>query len=149
MKKEAGVKKEDEDETSKRIVSQIGELQKFGDNYAKRIEKEKKKLDDLNSKIKDVQEKIEEQRHIIRSNQGDKESNEDVARKIKSLENKLDKQLQKYNQAVAQNKHLREQIDALRRERVVFDNIYKKLEGELEDKKDKMMQIIQKAESAY
>jgi chromosome segregation ATPase len=65
-----------------------------------------------------------------------------VARKIKSLENKLDKQLQKYNQAVAQNKHLREQIDALRRERVVFDNIYKKLEGELEDKKDKMMQII-------
>jgi len=142
MKKEAGVKKEDEDETSKRIVSQIGELQKFGDNYAKRIEKEKKKLDDLNSKIKDVQEKIEEQRHIIRSNQGDKESNEDVARKIKSLENKLDKQLQKYNQAVAQNKHLREQIDALRRERVVFDNIYKKLEGELEDKKDKMMQII-------
>jgi hypothetical protein len=60
MKKEAGVKKEDEDETSKRIVSQIGELQKFGDNYAKRIEKEKKKLDDLNSKIKDVQEKIEE-----------------------------------------------------------------------------------------
>lgn len=50
---------------------------------------------------------------------------------------------------MAQNKHLREQIDALRRERVVFDNIYKKLEGELEDKKDKMMQIIQKAESAY
>lgn len=54
MKKEGSAKKEEEDETSKRIVTQIGELQKFGDNYAKRIEKEKKKLDDLNSKIKDV-----------------------------------------------------------------------------------------------
>ena len=30
-------------------------LQKFGDNYAKRIEKEKKKLEELNAKIKDVQ----------------------------------------------------------------------------------------------
>jgi hypothetical protein len=42
------------------------------------------------------------------STQGHKESNEEVARRIKSLENKLDKQLQKYNQAVAQNKNLRE-----------------------------------------
>ena len=41
------------------IGSQIAVLQKFGDNYAKRIEKEKKKLDDLNQKIKDVQIKIE------------------------------------------------------------------------------------------
>lgn len=41
------------------IGSQIAVLQKFGDNYAKRIEKEKKKLDELNSKIKDVQQKIE------------------------------------------------------------------------------------------
>jgi prefoldin subunit 5 len=42
------------------IGSQIAVLQKFGDNYAKRIEKEKKKLDELNSKIKDVQTKIEQ-----------------------------------------------------------------------------------------
>lgn len=73
------------------IGSQIAVLQKFGDNYAKRIEKEKKKLDELNAKIKDVQQKIETQRRLIKDNQGQKESNEDVARKIKSLENRLDK----------------------------------------------------------
>lgn len=65
------------------------------------------------------------------------------------MENKLDKQLQKYNQAVAQNKNLREQIDALRRERVVFDTIYLKLENELKRKKDEMKRIIEKAEKAY
>lgn len=43
-------------------------LQKFGDNYAKRIEKEKKKLDELNSKIKKVQTQIEQQRKTIKDN---------------------------------------------------------------------------------
>lgn len=41
----------------------------------------------------------------------------------------------KFNESLAQNKTLRERIDALRRERVVFDSIYKKLERELHDKK--------------
>ena len=35
--------------------------------------------------------------------------------------------LQKFNEALAHNKQLRETIDNLRRERVVFDQIYKKL----------------------
>jgi len=50
------------------IGSQIAVLQKFGDNYAKRIEKEKRKLDELNNKIKDVQVKIEKQRKVIKDN---------------------------------------------------------------------------------
>jgi len=37
----------------------------------------------------------------------------------------------------------------LRRERVVFDNIYKKLEIELKKKKGDMMSIIERAEKAY
>lgn len=37
----------------------------------------------------------------------------------------------------------------MRRERVVFDNIYKKLETELKKKKDDMMRIIERAEKAY
>lgn len=35
---------------------------------------------------------------------GAKETSEGIARKIKGLENKLDKSLQKYNEAVAHNK---------------------------------------------
>lgn len=41
----------------------------------------------------------------------------------------------KFNESLAYNKKLRERIDNLRRERVVFDSIYKKLERELHDKK--------------
>jgi len=72
-----------------------------------------------------------------------------TSKQIKVLENRLDKALQKFNEAVATNKELREQIDGLRRERVVFDNIYKKLEAELQQKKKEMANIIEQANAAY
>jgi len=68
---------------------------------------------------------------------------------IRVLENRLDKQLQKFNEAIAANKKLRDQIDLLRRERLVFDDIYKKLENELKMKKMEMASIIEQANAAY
>merc|ERR1712178_455921 len=47
------------------------------------------------------------------------------------------------------NRVLREQIDTLRRERVVFDDIYRKLENELQQKKKEMANIIEQANAAY
>ena len=88
--------------------SKIAILQQFGDNYASRIEKEQRKILELNDKIKDVQVKIEQSRKQIKDNYGLRENSEDVAKKIKALENRIDKQLQKFNQAVAHNKSLRE-----------------------------------------
>jgi len=52
----------------------------------------------------------------------------EIQKQIKILENRLDKALVKYNEALAHNKQLRQTIDNLRRERLVFDQIYKKLE---------------------
>merc|ERR1740127_159159 len=72
-----------------------------------------------------------------------------VQKQIRVLENRLDKALQKFNQAIEANRVLREQIDTLRRERVVFDNIYKKLENELQSKKKEMANIIEQANAAY
>jgi len=78
-----------------------------------------------------------------------RENHEAVAKQIRVLENRLDKSLQKFNEAVAHNKELREHIDAMRRERVVFDSIYKKLEVELQQKKKEMANIIEQANAAY
>mmetsp|Transcript_50098 Transcript_50098/g.133597 ORF Transcript_50098/g.133597 Transcript_50098/m.133597 type:complete len:549 (+) Transcript_50098:142-1788(+) len=72
-----------------------------------------------------------------------------VAKQIRVLENRLDKGLQKFNEAIAANRSLREQIDTLRRERVVFDDIYRKLENELQSKKKEMANIIEQANAAY
>merc|ERR1712072_1109320 len=46
-------------------------------------------------------------------------------------------------------KKLRDEIDTLRRERAVFDDIYKKLENELQQKKKEMANIIEQANAAY
>ncbi|CAD7946037.1 unnamed protein product [Amoebophrya sp. A120] len=78
-----------------------------------------------------------------------KESQAAVAKQIRVLENRLDKALQKFNEAVAENKTQRDTIDSLRSERVVFDNIYSKLEKEFEQKKKEMANIIEQANAAY
>ena len=126
------------------VETEIARLQEQGDNFARKIEIEKKKISDLDQKISMMTEKLKAQREAVGGAQGAKETNEGIARKIKSLENKLDKSLQKYNEAIAHNKQLREQIDKLRRERVVYDSIYKKLEEELQSKKEEMKIVVKK-----
>ena len=49
---------------------------------------------------------------------------------------------------MAHNKSLRTKIDALRREKIVCDKIYKKLEEELEEKKADLARLINKKETA-
>jgi coiled-coil domain-containing protein 63/114 len=63
-------------------------------------------------------------------------------KEIKKFENRLDQANQKYNSIVAYNKTLREQINTLRRERIVFEEIYKKLETELMTKTEKCKEIV-------
>ena len=72
-----------------------------------------------------------------------------IQKQIRILENRLDKALVKFNEALAHNKKLRETIDDLRRERVVFDNIYRKLERELHEKKKQMANIIELSNLSY
>merc|ERR1711881_91018 len=72
-----------------------------------------------------------------------------VAKQIRILEDRLNAGLQKFNVAIAANKKLRDEIDTLRRERAVFDDIYRKLENELQQKKKEMANIIEQANAAY
>jgi chromosome segregation ATPase len=68
---------------------------------------------------------------------------------VRILENRLDKALTKFNEALSHNKSLRQEIDDLRRERTVFDGIYHKLEKDLVDKKKQMATIIELSNMAY
>merc|ERR1712228_916274 len=77
------------------------------------------------------------------------ENSKAVQKQIRVLENRLDKGLQTFNEAIAANRKLREEIDLLRRERLVFDDIYRKLENELAQKKKEMANIIEQANAAY
>lgn len=43
---------------------------------------------------------------------------------------------------LTQNKNLRERIDRLRKDRVIFDNVYKRLESSLHEKKNEMVRFM-------
>ena len=76
-------------------------------------------------------------------------NNQLIQKQIRVLENRLDKCLLKFNETLAQNKTLRTRVDEYRRERVMFDVIYKKLERELHEKKKEMAAIIEDSKNAY
>ena len=129
--------------------AQIAKLQDQGDLYTRKIELERRRVDELNKQIESMQRHILDSRREMGGVNASRENNSSVAKQIRILENRLDKALVKFNEALAHNKSLREQIDNLRRERVVFDGIYRKLEDELSNKKNAMATILQDSDAAY
>jgi chromosome segregation ATPase len=119
------------------------------DSYKEQIVVEQKRAEEYGRHIRIIQEKIKSQRQQMGGINASKDTASALNKQLRILENRLDKANQKFNEAIANNKKLREQIDNLRRERVIFDSIYQKLEKELHDKRKEMANIIEAANSAY
>ena len=130
-------------------ASRLSSLQEQGNLYTSKIAIQEKNVGEINKQIKLLQEKILIQRKKMGGVNAARENQLMVQKQIRILENRLDKALVKFNEALAHNKNLREEIDNLRRERVVFDNIYRKLEKELHEKKKQMANIIEISNQAY
>ena len=128
---------------------QITKLQDQADLFTRKIELEKRRVAELDKQIARMQVRIMEQRKKMGGVNAARENNQQIQKQIKILENRLDKALVKYNEALAHNRALRDSIDNLRRERLVFDQIYKKLEKELAEKKKEMARIIEVSNKAY
>ena len=65
------------------------------------------------------------------------------------LESRLDKSNNNFNQALAKNKEMRSEIDSLRKEKLVFETLYNRMEKNLSNKRKSMAEIIEVANSAY
>ena len=132
-----------------RPMTRTASLLETPESFQEKIDAESKKLKDLDSNIKIIQEKLFKQREQIGGINASRDNANALNKQLKILENRLDKANQKFNEAIAQNKVLREEIDNLRRERVIFDKIYQKLEKELHSKRKEMANIIEAANNAY
>lgn len=134
------------------FTNKINKLTEISHGLEQKIKIEKLKIQHLDEKIKKYDERIKACRKEMEDFGGvniSKESNSNIEKQIKVLENRLDKALIKFNDSLAINKKLRDTIENLRQERVVFDNIYKKMEKELQEKKKAMARIIEASNSAY
>jgi chromosome segregation ATPase len=77
------------------------------------------------------------------------DSQKQLSKQIKIYENRLDKAIQKYNQTVAQNKKLRSDIDTLRKDRNMYEANFRRLQEDLNKKRNAMSDAITSAENAY
>jgi chromosome segregation ATPase len=115
----------------------------------KKIETERSKIAELDKQIIKYQELILDQKTRLGGVNAAQLNNQLIQKQIKVLDNRLDKCLTKFNETVANNRSLRAKIDEYRRERIVFDGIYKKLEKDLHEKKKEMTAIIEDSKNAY
>lgn len=65
-----------------------------------------------------------------------------LQKKVKTLEYRLEKTRQRHNESLAEIKRLKEEVNAARRERVIFDNVFKKLETDLKMKEEEFKKYL-------
>lgn len=109
-------------------MAESGRMNEELDKFQRQVSDEARNVQYLDEQIATAKSKAVVQRKQMGGVNAARENQAMVHKQIKILENRLDQALVKFNQALAKNKALREAIDDLRRERVVFDNIYRKLE---------------------
>lgn len=110
---------------------------------------EMRKAKMLDQQLGEVHSTLTQTRSAMGSIFSAKEQSQGVMKRIKLLENRLEKAYVKYNQSITHNKQLREQINNLRRERIMFESINNNLERELAKLKREMAETIQLANAAF
>ena len=103
----------------------------------------------LDQQLGDVNVKLVTTRRRMGGINSAKEQNVAIVKQIKILENRMEKAYIKFNEAITHNKQLREQIDNMRRERMMFENIDNSLERELVRLKREMADIIEQSTVAH
>jgi hypothetical protein len=127
----------------------LQKMQDAGDRYANSIDFERKNIQTMDEQIHIMKQKVLSQRKAMGGINASKDNYFMIQKQIRILENRLEKALIKFNEAIAHNKDLRHDIDDLRRERVVFENVYRKMERELQDRKRQMAEIIELSNQSY
>lgn len=103
----------------------------------------------LDTEIAHINVLINENRAKLGGANASRHNNSSIDKQVRVLENRLEKALVKFNKGLAVNKRLRVIINNLRRERLVFDNVYHKFEKGLLDQKKSMADIIETSNAAY
>uniref|UniRef100_A0A7S0RLG2 ODAD1 central coiled coil region domain-containing protein n=1 Tax=Chlamydomonas leiostraca TaxID=1034604 RepID=A0A7S0RLG2_9CHLO len=129
--------------------SLINSLQDEGDNLARKIVLEMRKTRMLDQQLGFMGESLTTTRSLMGGINTAKEQSIGVQKRIKLLENRLEKAAVKYNSSITHNKALREQINNLRRERIMFESIHANLERELAKLKRDMADTIAAAQAIH
>ena len=119
------------------------------DLYIGKVEIEHRNIESLSKQLEILRTKVMTEAKVIGGVNAAKDAEKNLEKKARVLETRLEKALQRFNEALAANKELRAQIDTLRQERGVFEAVYRKIERELAEKKRAMANMIESSNQAY
>ncbi|KAJ0068898.1 hypothetical protein NL108_014012, partial [Boleophthalmus pectinirostris] len=124
----------------------LDQIQLMEDDFEKERDSQKK----LEQEISGIELKLEELRKGEVS-RGDKLKTEvrQTQKAIRTLENKLDRALARFSEQLTKNRDLREELQLLHTERVRFQQLYKRLDKELQEVRKKIGEVIKQSTAAY
>ena len=119
------------------------------ENLKKLILKELNETKELDDKIREIQNDFLVTKNEMGGLNATQQQQELYEKHIRILENRLDKANQKFNDSIEYDKKLRAEIDKLRKERFFFENIYKRLEKDLEKVRKEISKNLEEAYDNY
>ncbi|CAG9461554.1 unnamed protein product [Pedinophyceae sp. YPF-701] len=108
------------------------------DDFERKIELERKRIEDLEAEMSKTQSRAKQDRGRMPGTSAVTDLNLTLTRRVKQMEDRLEKCTVDFNKAVAVNKKLREEINALRKDRRRYREIYLRLERDLQERKGKV-----------
>lgn len=117
--------------------------------FTRKIELEKREIAELKREIADKKKKHEIQHRRLGGINAAHDTAVAVEKQTRILEDRLNKTKQKYNMCLEENTKIRKKIDQQRRQRMVYDKIYAKLQLDLQQMNAQMSATIQESKEAY
>ena len=130
------------------VAQQIESFQEQGDMYTKKIEIEKRRIKELNDKLKTAKSRLAEARRSIGGVNEAANQMRKKQRQMRTLENNLEKVVVRLNEATSFNEAQRREIEDLRREKLQRIAIEKEQMRKLEAKKTELVAIIEQSQKA-
>ena len=142
LAEEAAASREQAERANSQLAAQLAEGEE-------QVREEQENLAELSAAIRKAEKELARSRRNVGGRSGLEGGDSKLRSQIATMENRLEQTLKRYNQQLTSNTKLREEIDHLKQERKVFENLHKKLERELNEQKRKMAEVIERSHQAY
>lgn len=112
------------------------------------LDKELAKYQSQMAKLRKKRQSFKIYNHVGGGVDAEKQCHQNVQKEIKLMENRLNKALSRHSEIVNRNRKLKEEINYKRQKRLIFDDIYKKLQSKLKEKQEQMSEVMRKSNEA-
>ncbi|XP_028301889.1 coiled-coil domain-containing protein 114 [Gouania willdenowi] len=125
-------------------------LLKQKDDLEEDLEKERQCHKEMQKQITCMEMMVAEQKKTgSRDSDSPKSDDRQTQKAVQTLEYKLDRSLTRFNEQLAKNSHVREELQTLHHERLRFQQLHNKLNKELQEHRKKIGEMINLSTAAY